>query len=91
MSTWIIVAVIVVLLVIALRLWMTANRLDRLHIRTNAAWVALDGALQLVGSGIQRDFNFFTEVEFRTHFRNKFCRVIMGRKFQTVFLCAGGG
>lgn len=46
MTSVIIALAIVALLVIALRLWMTANRLDRLHIRTNAAWVALDGALQ---------------------------------------------
>ncbi|GGM14046.1 NUDIX hydrolase [Nakamurella endophytica] len=35
----------VALLVAALRLWSTANRLDRLHVRTEAAWAALDGAL----------------------------------------------
>ena len=26
-------------------MWVTANRLDRLHVRTEAAWVALEGAL----------------------------------------------
>lgn len=46
MTSVIIALAIVLLLLIALRLWMTANRLDRLHIRTNSAWVALDGALQ---------------------------------------------
>ena len=33
------------LLFAALRLWITANRLDRLHVRTEAAWFALEGAL----------------------------------------------
>src|SRR4051794_28081361 len=33
------------LLIAALRLWLTANRLDRLHVRTQAAWAALEGAL----------------------------------------------
>jgi 8-oxo-dGTP pyrophosphatase MutT (NUDIX family) len=37
--------VVVLLLLAALRLWLTANRLDRLHVRTEAAWVALVGAL----------------------------------------------
>ena len=45
MVTTIIVLVVVVFLVAALRLWLTANRLDRLHVRTEAAWVALEGAL----------------------------------------------
>lgn len=45
MSTFVITAVLVLLLLAAFRLWLTANRLDRLHIRTEAAWVALVGAL----------------------------------------------
>lgn len=45
MTTTIIVIVVVVLLLAALRLWLTANRLDRLHVRTEAAWAALEGAL----------------------------------------------
>ena len=45
MTTTVIVLVVVLLLVAALRLWLTANRLDRLHVRTEAAWVALEGAL----------------------------------------------
>lgn len=45
MTTAIISVVVVLLLVAALRLWLTANRLDRLHVRTEAAWVALEGAL----------------------------------------------
>lgn len=45
MTTTVIVIVIVVLLLAALRLWLTANRLDRLHVRTEAAWAALEGAL----------------------------------------------
>jgi 8-oxo-dGTP pyrophosphatase MutT (NUDIX family) len=43
--TTVIVLVVVLLLIAALRLWLTANRLDRLHVRTEAAWVALEGAL----------------------------------------------
>lgn len=45
MTTTIIVIVVVLLLIAALRLWLTANRLDRLHVRTESAWVALEGAL----------------------------------------------
>ena len=45
MVTTIIVIVVVLLLLAAFRLWLTANRLDRLHVRTQAAWAALDGAL----------------------------------------------
>lgn len=45
MSTFVITVILVLLLVAAFRLWLTANRLDRLHIRTEAAWVALEGAL----------------------------------------------
>jgi len=44
-TTFIVVVLIVVLLFAALRLWITANRLDRLHVRTEAAWSALEGAL----------------------------------------------
>jgi 8-oxo-dGTP pyrophosphatase MutT (NUDIX family) len=36
---------LLVVLVVALWLAATANRLDRLHVRTDAAWAALDGAL----------------------------------------------
>lgn len=45
MTTVVVVILLVVLLVAALRLWSTANRLDRLHVRTEAAWSALEGAL----------------------------------------------
>ena len=45
MTTFVIVLVVLLLLVAALRLWITANRLDRLHVRTEAAWVGLEGAL----------------------------------------------
>ena len=45
MTTVIVVVLAVLLLVAALRLWLTANRLDRLHVRTEAAWSALEGAL----------------------------------------------
>lgn len=45
MTTTVIVIVVVLLLIAALRLWITANRLDRLHVRTQAAWVAMEGAL----------------------------------------------
>jgi len=44
-TTTIIVIVVMLLLFAALRLWLTANRLDRLHVRTEAAWAALEGAL----------------------------------------------
>ena len=43
--TWVIALVILVLLVASLRLWRTAVRLDRLHLRTQSAWAALDAAL----------------------------------------------
>ncbi len=39
------VVVVVVALVVGLWLAATANRLDRLHVRTDAAWAALDAAL----------------------------------------------
>lgn len=45
MTTLIVVLLVALLLVAALRLWITANRLDRLHVRTEAAWSALEGAL----------------------------------------------
>lgn len=45
MTTVVVVVLLVVLLLAALRLWLTANRLDRLHVRTEAAWAALEGAL----------------------------------------------
>lgn len=45
MTTAIISVVVVLLLLAAFRLWLTANRLDRLHVRTESAWVALEGAL----------------------------------------------
>lgn len=45
MNTIVVIVLVVVLLVAALRLWVTANRLDRLHVRTEAAWAALLGAL----------------------------------------------
>lgn len=40
-----VVILVVLLLFAAFRLWLTANRLDRLHVRTEAAWGALEGAL----------------------------------------------
>src|SRR6478672_11300697 len=40
-----VVILVILLLVAALRLWITANRLDRLHVRTEAAWGAMEGAL----------------------------------------------
>lgn len=43
--TAIVVILVVLLLVAAFRLWLTANRLDRLHVRTEAAWGALESAL----------------------------------------------
>ena len=45
MVTAIIVVIVVGLLAAALRLWLTASRLDRLHVRTEAAWAALESAL----------------------------------------------
>jgi 8-oxo-dGTP pyrophosphatase MutT (NUDIX family) len=44
-TTTIVVLLVLLLLIAALRLWITANRLDRLHVRTEAAWSALEGAL----------------------------------------------
>ena len=45
MTTAIVIVLVGLLLFAALRLWITANRLDRLHVRTEAAWSALEGAL----------------------------------------------
>ena len=45
MTTVVVVILVALLLFAALRLWITANRLDRLHVRTEAAWSALEGAL----------------------------------------------
>lgn len=45
MTTFVVVVLVVLLLLAALRLSSTANRLDRLHVRTEAAWAALEGAL----------------------------------------------
>lgn len=45
MVSVIIGAIVVLLLLAALRLWLTASRLDRLHVRTEAAWFALESAL----------------------------------------------
>ncbi len=45
MTTLLVVVLVLVLLLAALRLYITANRLDRLHSRTEAAWMALEGAL----------------------------------------------
>ncbi|MUL80199.1 MULTISPECIES: NUDIX hydrolase [unclassified Mycolicibacterium] len=48
MSTWIVitaVAVLVVLLLVGGWAYQTANRLDRLHVRYDLSWQALDGAL----------------------------------------------
>jgi len=44
-TTVVVVILVLLLLFAALRLWITANRLDRLHVRTEAAWSALEGAL----------------------------------------------
>jgi 8-oxo-dGTP pyrophosphatase MutT (NUDIX family) len=44
-TTLIVVVLLVILLVAALRLYVTANRLDRLHGRTEAAWMVVEGAL----------------------------------------------
>lgn len=49
MNTTVFIILVVVLLVASLRLWLTANRLHRLHIRTEAAWIALEGALERRG------------------------------------------
>lgn len=43
--TWWLLALIAVLVVGGVYLVGTANRLDRLHVRTDAAWAALDAAL----------------------------------------------
>ena len=43
--TWWLVALIAVLVVGGVYLVGTANRLDRLHVRTDAAWAALEAAL----------------------------------------------
>src|SRR6476646_2032044 len=45
MTTAVVVLLAALLLFAALRLWITANRLDRLHVRTEAAWSALEVAL----------------------------------------------
>lgn len=45
MTTAVVIVLVALLLFVALRLWITANRLDRLHVRTEAAWSALEGAL----------------------------------------------
>ncbi|MGH3881245.1 MAG: NUDIX hydrolase, partial [Actinophytocola sp.] len=49
MSTGLLITLLAVAFVVAvvLGLWLaaTANRLDRLHVRTDAAWAALDAAL----------------------------------------------
>ncbi len=45
MTTVVVIILVALLLFAALRLWVTANRLDRLHVRTEAAWSALEGAL----------------------------------------------
>ncbi|KWX19465.1 exopolyphosphatase [Mycolicibacterium wolinskyi] len=49
MSAWIVITVLVVLLVVFLLIagwaYQTANRLDRLHVRYDLSWQALDGAL----------------------------------------------
>jgi 8-oxo-dGTP pyrophosphatase MutT (NUDIX family) len=44
-TTLLVVLLIAILLLGALRLYVTANRLDRLHSRTEAAWMALESAL----------------------------------------------
>jgi len=45
MTTVVVIVLVLLLLFAALRIWLTANRLDRLHVRTEAAWSALEGAL----------------------------------------------
>lgn len=47
MSTLLIVLAVVVALIVLTGLWLvaTANRLDRLHVRMDAGWAALDNAL----------------------------------------------
>jgi 8-oxo-dGTP pyrophosphatase MutT (NUDIX family) len=44
-TTLLVVLLVAILLFGALRLYVTANRLDRLHSRTEAAWMALESAL----------------------------------------------
>ncbi|WP_454789830.1 NUDIX hydrolase [Mycolicibacterium lutetiense] len=48
MSTWIVIAVLVLMVVLLLVggwAYQTANRLDRLHVRYDLSWLALDGSL----------------------------------------------
>lgn len=45
MTTVLVVVAVLLVVIAALRLWSTANRLDRLHVRTEAAWASLEGAL----------------------------------------------
>lgn len=49
MITWILVIalalLLAVLLLVGARAYQTANRLDRLHVRCDLSWQALDGAL----------------------------------------------
>ncbi|KXW75100.1 exopolyphosphatase, partial [Mycolicibacterium phlei DSM 43071] len=48
MITWVVIVVaVIVVLVLAVAGWavQTANRLDRLHVRYDLSWQALDGAL----------------------------------------------
>ncbi|WP_020672582.1 hypothetical protein [Amycolatopsis nigrescens] len=47
MNTFALIAALVAVLVVLIGLWLlaTANRLDRLHVRTDAGWAALDAAL----------------------------------------------
>lgn len=43
--TTVLVVVALLIVIAALRLWSTANRLDRLHVRTETAYASLEGAL----------------------------------------------
>jgi 8-oxo-dGTP pyrophosphatase MutT (NUDIX family) len=45
MSAWLVALLLAVVLLVLAWLAMTANRLDRLHVRTDAAWAAFDAAL----------------------------------------------
>ncbi|CAM2939395.1 NUDIX hydrolase [Saccharomonospora xinjiangensis] len=47
MTTWLVALALTAALVMAVALWLvaTANRLDRLHVRMDAGWAALDAAL----------------------------------------------
>ena len=49
MTTWLVIGalvlLVVVFLLVGLRAFQTANRLDRLHVRYDLSWQALDGAL----------------------------------------------